>query len=197
MDKSKIKVVLATCLIVACGLLWLFWEKEGQRQDMAKESLFLSQEEPDSTGTSSEEIGEKIYIHIVGAVRKPGVYTFEKEPRVIEVVKAAGGFTKQAVRSGVNQAELVGDGVQIVIESKKDQKVKKAEKGQQETATKIDLNVATKDELMTLPGIGESKALAILSYRDTKGRFQTIEDIMNITGIKNGVFDKIKDYIRV
>ncbi len=197
MKKNKFKILLVAFLIVACGLLWLFWGKEGQRQTITDDSLFLNSNEPDQSEVPSRETGEKIYIHIVGAVKNPGVYTFEKEPRVIEVVKAAGGFTKKAVRSGVNQAELVADGVRIVIESKKDRKTKRAEKGQQVTSDKIDLNLATKEELMTLPGIGESKAMAILSYRETKGRFMNVEDIMNITGIKSGVFDKIKDYIQV
>ncbi len=197
MNKSTIKYLLVAGFVVVCGLSWLFWEKGNHSSEITKSPIYESATEGEQTGEPVKEAEKKIYIHIVGAVKKPGVYTFENEPRVIEVVKAAGGFTKQAVRSGVNQAELVSDGVQIVIESKKDQNAKQAEEGRQEHSTKLDLNTATKEELMTLPGIGESKAMAILSHRETNGRFRSIEDIMNITGIKNGVFDKIKDFIRV
>ena len=197
MNKSKVKTILVVCLVVVSGVLWLFWGNTEQKVVNSENAFVIDQDDPSSTEVPAGETEKKIYVHIVGAVKKPGVYTFGKEPRVIEVIRAAGGFTKQAVRSSVNQAELVGDGVQLVIESKKDSKAKKVEKGDQESSGKINLNAASKEELMTLPGIGESKAMAILSYRDTNGRFQKIEDVMNITGIKNGVFDKIKDYIQV
>lgn len=196
MNRSKIKFLLGICLIMACGLLWLFWEKQ-ERQGAGEDSFFEETQVSEQSETVSEDAAKKIYIHIVGEVKNPGVYTFEKKPRVIEVVDAAGGFTKQAARYGVNQAEIVEDGVQIVIESKKSLKKKRAKEEPAGSSETIDINTATKEELMTLPGIGESKALAILSYRETEGRFKTIEDIMNITGIKNGVFDKIKAFIRV
>ena len=62
---------------------------------------------------------------------------------------------------------------------------------------KVDLNTATKEELMTIPGIGESKALLIIKYREQCGNFKTIEDVMKISGIKEGMFEKMKDYIKV
>lgn len=196
MNRSKIKWLLGICLIIACGLLWIFWEKKDP-QGAGENSFFEDNSLSEQSEIVSEEAAKKIYVHIVGEIKNPGVYTFEKNPRVIEVVDAAGGFTSQAARSGVNQAEIVEDGVQITIESKKSLKKKRAKEDKDGSSETIDINTATKEELMTLPGIGESKALAILTYRETEGRFQTIEDIMKITGIKNGVFDKIKAFIRV
>ena len=71
------------------------------------------------------------------------------------------------------------------------------EQPEQEKSGLININTATKEQLMTLAGIGESKAMSIIAYREEHGKFKKIEDIMNITGIKNGVFDKIKSQIRV
>lgn len=146
--------------------------------------------------TAEPEDGQ-IYIHIVGAVKKPGVYTFRKKPRVIEVVEKAGGFTKDAVTAEINQAELVEDGTQLAIASQKDFKEKDGQQAEQTETGKVNLNTAAKEQLMTLTGIGEAKAIAIIAYREEKGKFQKPEDLMNIPGIKEGVFDKIKSQICV
>ena len=113
--------------------------------------------------TAEPEDGQ-IYIHIVGAVKKPGVYTFQKKPRVIEVVEKAGGFTKDAVTAEINQAELVEDGTQLAIASQKDFKEKDGQQAEQTETGKVNLNTAAKEQLMTLTGIGEAKAIAIIAY---------------------------------
>ena len=97
--------------------------------------------------TAEPEDGQ-IYIHIVGAVKKPGVYTFQKKPRVIEVVEKAGGFTKDAVTAEINQAELVEDGTQLAIASQKDftdgDRESKSEYSGQRTIDDIDRNWRSK-----------------------------------------------------
>ena len=102
------------------------------------------------------------------------------------MVKKAGGFKKGADRTSVNLAEEVEDGVQIVIESKKKKKEQEEEMGT--SSGSINLNTATKEELMTLSGIGESKADEIINYRQESHGFKKIEDVMNISGIKEGVW---------
>ncbi len=199
MKENQIKYIMAAAAVVLFGVLWIF---TGQKKDQG------SREETDifcETDFREEEKAEvsngKIYVHITGAVKKPGVYIFEKKPRVIEVVEKAGGFKKNAATSGINQAELVEDGTQIVIEKRGGTKTTGRDdplgQAQQDGSDLIDINTAAKEQLMTLAGIGESKAMAIIAYREEHGRFKKIEDIMNITGIKDGVFDKIKSQIRV
>lgn len=199
MEKNKLKYAAAVLAVLVCGFLWSREHVETGQQEHGMADIFQSAE-------PSEQAFEdgKIYVHIVGAVKRPGVYDFDGTPRVIEVVEKAGGFTKDAVRSGINQAETVEDGSQIVIESKRDKK-KKAD-GEQGTPAhentgtddgRININTATKEELMGLSGIGESKANSIITYRETNGKFKKIDDIMNITGIKDGVFSKIRDKIKV
>ena len=109
-----------------------------------------------------------------------------------EVVQKAGGFTEEAATTYVNQAEIVRDEERIYIPTQNE-----ALELQVLDDGKVNLNTATKEELMTIPGVGESKADSIVQYREEIGKFQTIEDIMNVSGIKEGLFQKIKDYIKI
>lgn len=193
--------MIAAAAVVLFGVLWIF---TGQKNDQGGgEETGVFRSETDSGEEENADLSKgKIYVHITGAVKKPGVYIFEEKPRVIEVVEKAGGFKKNAATAGINQAELVEDGTQIVIKDRGDTKASGRdplgqEQLEQERSGLVDINTAAKEELMTLTGIGESKALAIIAYREENGKFKKIEDIMNITGIKKGVFDKIKSQIRV
>lgn len=193
MKQNTIILLLAVVGICVCGGIWLFQGKQVQPAE-----TIVSEGTNDSLTQQTAETEEgQIYIHIVGAVKKPGVYTFQKKPRVIEVVEKAGGFTKDAVTAEINQAELVEDGTQLTIASQKDSKERDGQQAGQAETTKVNLNAATKEQLMTLTGIGEAKAIAIIAYREEKGKFQKPEDLMNIPGIKEGVFDKIKSQICV
>lgn len=193
MKQNKIVMLLAIAGIFLCGGIWLY-----QGNGVQTTETIASEETNDGLSQQTEEKEDgRIYIHIVGAVKKPGVYTFQKKPRVIEVVEKAGGFTKDAVTTEVNQAEVVEDGTQLTIASQKDPKEKDGQLAEQVEAEKVNLNTATKEQLMTLSGIGEAKAVAIIAYREEKGKFQKTEDLMNIPGIKEGVFDKIKSQICV
>ena len=193
MKQNTIILLLAVVGICVCGGIWLCQGKQVQPVE-----AIVSEGTNDSlTQQTAEPEDGQIYIHIVGAVKKPGVYTFQKKPRVIEVVEKAGGFTKDAVTAEINQAELVEDGTQLAIASQKDFKEKDGQQAEQTETGKVNLNTAAKEQLMTLTGIGEAKAIAIIAYREEKGKFQKLEDLMNIPGIKEGVFDKIKSQICV
>ena len=143
-----------------------------------------------------------LYVYICGAVKHPDVYQLPEGSRIKDVIQKAGGFSENADQIRVNLAEKVEDGQQIYI-PKEGEKVESGvltdseqESGNQKEA-KIDLNTATREQLMTLPGIGASKADAILTYREEHGSFQKIEDLKEISGIKDGVFQKLKDLIIV
>ncbi|MGN6711907.1 helix-hairpin-helix domain-containing protein [Anaerocolumna jejuensis] len=160
---------------------------------------------------------EKYFVHICGAVKKPGVYEVSQETRIFEVVSIAGGFTKEADEDYINQAVSIEDGQQIYIPTKAEVKKEKAgESGNMKKVSgklsqasgrlgqaqndagstdKININSATKEELCTLPGIGEAKAGSIIEYRTSHGGFQSIEELKEIDGIKDAVFNKIKDSI--
>jgi len=196
MDRKKtMKIVISVFAVLICGVVYLCGSHFSKSEPIVTESF---QAETKENSEVEENVTEKVYIHICGAVKKPGVYAFKKEPRVVEVVKKAGGFTKKADKTSINQAQIVGDGTQLVI-SKKTKKTKEEQPiGSDSTqADKVNINTASQQELMTLSGIGESKADAIISYRESNGAFRKTEDIMNIPGIKEGVFSKIKESITV
>lgn len=141
---------------------------------------------------------ELCYVHVCGEVVNPGVYVLSAGSRIFEAIEAAGGFTDEASGSALNLAEKVCDGMQIVVWSEADAETLHDGSGSAEEGPHlVNLNTATKDELMTLKGIGESKAEDIIRYREESGGFSAIEDIMKVPGIKNAGFQKIKDSITV
>lgn len=153
---------------------------------------------------NSEKSG--VYVYICGEVTNPGVYELSGDSRIYEAVDAAGGFTENAARECVNLASKVSDGMQITIYNREEAASLPADSapvgenaGKSGTSGSglVNLNTATKEELMTLKGIGESKAEDIIRYREKSGGFKKIEDIMKISGIKENGFQKIKDSITV
>lgn len=148
---------------------------------------------------------ELLYVHVCGEVNQPGVYELTSGARVYQVIEMAGGMTSDAALDAVNQAAVLYDGQQLVIPSVLEWSEKDRETDSQGTANEkassendlVNINEATKEELMTLPGIGESKAADIVAYRENQGRFLAVEDIMNVSGIKEAVFARIKDKITV
>lgn len=169
---------------------------------------------------SSEET-KTLVVHICGAVSAPGVYELPAGSRIIDAVEAGGGFLPEADEACCNLAEEIVDGCQIYIMTKTEscadgQTEKKAGiqtspdsdmqttdrnvRSNSATALEnglVNLNTADVAALMALPGIGESRAKAIISYREQHGAFAQIEDIMKISGIKQAAFSKIKDKITV
>ena len=164
---------------------------------------------------------QTIYVHVCGAVVNPSVYELPAGSRVYEAVQIAGGFTEDADESYVNQAQTLSDGVKLVIPTIEQTQAMVTENsevdlvgivgeqgGVQETAAsaqgetassdgKININTASEAELCNIPGIGATRAAAIVAYRQEKGGFSSVEDIMNVSGIKEGTYEKIKDSIKV
>ena len=178
------------------------------------------------TPSGENEQPQTIFVHVCGAVRNPDVYELPAESRVYEAVLAAGGFTEEADSSYVNQAQKLSDGVKLVIPTQEQTQVYAA-RGEEETEIgivgktqdsdgagisgtvqgstgadtssdgRININTASEAELCDIPGIGAVRAAAIVAYRQEKGGFDSVEDIMNVSGIKEGTYAKITDSITV
>lgn len=157
--------------------------------------------EADEKTKSAEQTAENtIYVYVCGEVVLPGVYEFTSGMRVADAIMAAGGMTEEAAETYWNQAAVLEDGQKIYVPTKEEAAGDaESQSGEQmiEQENKINLNTASKEQLMTLSGVGSAKADAIIAYRKEQGGFQSIEDIMKIEGIKEGVFKKIKDKITV
>lgn len=152
-----------------------------------------------------------IFVHICGAVVCPNVYELEAGSRVFEAIQAAGGFREDACEDYVNQAQILVDGMKLMIPT-----MEEVELGEfasqlpndsestvacvESTVTEsglVNINEADVATLCTLNGIGETRAKQIVAYRESNGVFQNIEDIKLVDGIKDGTFQKIRDQICV
>lgn len=147
-----------------------------------------------SEGSEDAAAEDCIYVYVTGAVVNPGVYAMQEGDRIFDVIEAAGGFTEDALETEVNLAQIIEDEQQIHIPTQEEALEQAAA---DEAAGLININTASLEELCTLTGIGEAKAQAIISYREEYGDFTSTEEIMNISGIKEGVYEKIKDQITV
>lgn len=151
----------------------------------------------------------QVHVHVCGAVKKAGVYLLSADSIVEDAIAAAGGVAKGGAVDYLNLAGTVSEGDKIYVPFLKDleepygmtaqfsagsaagQSLSGSERGL------VNINTADKSELMTLSGIGETRADAIIAYRESEGSFQKIEDIMKVSGIKEGAFEKVKDQITV
>ena len=147
---------------------------------------------------------QTIYVDVGGAVNKPGVYQLKSGAGMSEAFVEAGGFTPGAEPESINQAQMAQDGEQILVLTKEEfqaQGVPQTQADGQSPAQgqegKVNINTADETQLQTLSGIGQSRAEAIIEYREKNGGFSSVEEIMNVDGIKEGIFEKIKDEIVV
>lgn len=138
----------------------------------------------------------KIAVYITGEVQKPGVYYIEEGSRVNDLLKECGGITSQADLNDVNLAEKLNDADKIYIPKISAIYMEDENEVEGNSKSLININTATKEELMTLNGIGESTANSIIEYRE-ENLFNDIEDVMNVTGIGQAKYNKIKEYICV
>ncbi|SDA50428.1 competence protein ComEA [Butyrivibrio sp. INlla18] len=153
-------------------------------------------------GASNTLVETSMVIYICGAVVSPGVYELPLGSRVNDAVIAAGGFSAEADHNYVNLAEPISDGIKIQIPTVQEvstmQPVISGNFLNSDLGSGlININRASKEDLKTIPGIGDGIATKIVDYRTQNGNFSTIEDIMKVSGIKEKLFSKIKDYITV
>lgn len=158
----------------------------------------------DENESETAETGS-VCVYVCGAVNTPGVYELENGSRIFQAIAMAGGLTQEAASTYVNQAEPVTDGQKIYVPKMEEVSADGMMQGtdlkegtatqQSEDEDKVNINTADQTELQTLPGIGEMKASAIIAYREANGAFSGTEEIMQVEGIKEGTFRKIKDLI--
>ena len=214
-------IIVITILVITTLITTTIYFYEPKKEQKIS-SLKIKKTTKESKKSQTEQ--EKFMVDIKGEVISPGIYELENNSRVIDVIKLAGGLTENADTTVINLSKKIEDEMVIIIYSKWQvenwKETKEQEKYLQEqcispkegqtkndacidntekittTSSVININTATKEELMTLTGIGEAKAEAIISYRE-KTPFTKIEDIKNVSGIGDSVYEDIKDYITV
>ena len=217
MDKKKMFLIMGGIILltVFVAFYYVFNKSEEVLDDF--DSNMTS-----TTFVTSEKVRDKIFVDVKGAVKKPGVYEMNSSDRVVDAIKMAGGLKSNASTNNINLSKLVSHEMVIYIITKSEVTTKAVsdvpckcetitvnncidndastdnkEGDETSTSDKVNINKASKDELMKLKGLGESKADAIITYRTNNGEFKTIEDLKNVSGIGDALFDKIKDFITV
>lgn len=188
-----------------------------EQESLSLESETVREEISDTPETETSQETDYVYVHVCGQVVSPGVYQLLKGSRVYEAVALAGGCTETGAPDWLNMAQKVTDGMKIQVPDQEtvrrlmeeqpaeDGLIQIPDSAQEGSAgvqtfqaeALVNINTADKAQLMTLPGIGESRAEAIIQYREEYGDFQKPEDIMKVSGIKEAAFQKIKDSITV
>lgn len=211
MDKTYVfkSVLIGTLIVVCfCGCGKSTTQYVNVEEPIEK-SIDETTVEEDMESTQMSEVADEmeslLYVYVCGEVNVPGVYTLSAGSRVCDVFEMAGGFTPNAATDYWNQARVLADGEMIYVPTLEEAKERVLEEnggsdilGQRDsdnTEGKVNINTASKHQLMTIPGIGEAKADAIIAYREANGQFLSIEEVKKVEGIKDGVFTKMKEYI--
>ncbi len=202
--REKILLVLSIAGILACLFLYVsstrtvegesFFNQEGVERDIAEENTEQGQQKNNGKQVTNEIA--VVMVDVKGAVKAPGVYEIGGDGRVKDVITRAGGFLKDADETQLNLASKVADEMVIYVPVIGENKTEPLGSQSAESDV-VSINRADITELQELPGIGPSKAEAIIQYREENGRFTTIEDLQNISGIGEKTFDKLKDLITV
>jgi competence protein ComEA len=152
----------------------------------------LASQSPSATGTG------RLTVHVAGEVRRPGVYSFDEGARIVDAVRAAGGFTRKADRTAVNLARLLVDGEQILVPRRAPGgSAASTSTATGSTSDPININTATAAQLEELPGVGEVLAQRIIDYREQHGPFTKPEDLQNVSGIGPKTYEAIAPLITV
>lgn len=195
---------LMTLVLYGCGRGGeiLYFDRETAGDGYAREHVdglsqgSLSSEEQsavaEAAANAAADMDRQICVHVCGQVCQPGVVMLPEGSRAWEAVEAAGGLSGDAEESAVNLASVLRDGERLYIPSVGE---KISETDSRTDGGLVNLNTADAAGLQTLPGIGESRAADILSYREKNGGFRSVEEIMQVPGIKESIYEKIKDKI--
>ncbi|MFP3919148.1 helix-hairpin-helix domain-containing protein, partial [Lysinibacillus telephonicus] len=196
--------------IVSVILLYFFLQKTDSNEQQLEVITTIPQEQTEQLNSEDEQqeqlVVNKVIVDVKGAVNFPGVYELTTEERVIDAIKKAGGYTEGAESKLVNHAQRLQDEMVIYIPKKGEEvgtlemdptQVVNMPSDNSSSASKVNINSADETALTTLPGIGPSKAQAIIAYREDVGSFKSIEDLKNVSGIGDKTYDKLKDLIDV
>ena len=227
--KFKKYILLGIVLSLLGTFSYIYYQRYylKESEDTSNEISIIDNDLNKEKITTSITTKSTQFFDIKGAVKNPGVYSFDNDDKVIDAINKAGGLTKNGTTDNINLSQKLKNEMVIYIFTKselttknhltttnpcncevievnnciKDDVSKIENNDNKEESTngnsKVNINTATINELTTISGIGESKAKAIIEYRNNNGLFKTIDDIRNVSGLGDALFDKIKDYITV
>lgn len=211
-NKKIISIIIAIIILIVIGIYFIINNFEKNENEFEISNIEFEENKIENINAEIEEKSQ-IIVHIAGEILNPGVISLDEGARIIDAINKAGGITNEADLSKVNLAYILEDAQKIYIPNVNEKEIienmsseiVKSGSTQENSNTgeklkngeKININTATQKELQKLTGIGESIALRIINYRKENGKFNTIEDIKNVSGIGESKFNKIKNDIIV
>lgn len=205
MVKKYLKfIVLSICIIIVISTYFVVNKFESAHDEEEVEEIAYVE----TTTIESSTSVNTFYVDVKGEVKNPNVYMVSEGMLVIDAINLAGGYTKNAYTDNINLSKKLTKEMVIIVCNKKDYTtsttvkaindalIKEDKTDNNKTNGLVNINTASKEELMSITGIGESKANSIIEYR-TKNKFNSIEEIKNVSGIGDKFFEQIKNYITV
>ena len=205
MNKNKIIIFILTVLMLFTGII-IYKNTHSKYESLLNNDVFIDENIINNTveKKSLQKI-TKIKVHIIGEIHSPGLYELDEGSRINDLILLAGGHSENADLNKVNLAYELSDGEQVYIPSIFDENTtyiynEAGENVQQNNNStskfqKININKATSDDLQQISGIGPSLAEKIIDYRNSIGKFSSIEELKNVSGIGDKKFESIKEYI--
>lgn len=210
---KKLIWILGGISVVLGSVIYVLYKNSQSSKEEVVDIFKEENEDKEIEENNKKEETSKVVVDIKGMVTNPGVYEVDSTMRVNDVILLAGGLIEGADTSLINLAKIVTDEMTIIIYSNEEilEKYKNEVcvcdcpdisndaciSDNNEDDELVNINTANIDELMDIKGIGRSKAKAIIEYRDKNGNFNSIDDIKNVDGIGDSLFEKIKMYIKV
>lgn len=212
-DKQR-KIIVVIGITVAIIIMMFIYQKAGSKQILEQDDSTMLIQNSDKLNQSDDILNKsdtenrQIVVHIAGEVKSPGVVKLKEGERIEDAIEKAGGLTENAEINNVNLAYVLEDGVKIIIPRKNletEEKIINEDAGRgviledsfEDNKIMVNINKATESDLEKLSGVGASLASKIIEYRNKNGKFSSIEDIKNVSGIGESKFNAIKDYIYV
>ncbi|MBF7075771.1 helix-hairpin-helix domain-containing protein [Streptococcus sp. HF-100] len=179
-----------------------------ERKETSTETKKNSQKEKAEPQTSSSEESEFLTVDVKGAVKNPGIYQLKKTSRINDAIQKAGGLTTDADSKSVNLAQKLTDEAVVYVATMGENAASvSSNTGQSSTSgtsevasqkgNKVNLNTADLSELQTISGIGQKRAQDILDYREANGKFNSVDDLKNVSGVGAKTLEKLKEYVTV
>lgn len=211
------RIIAIVGILVAIGIIYYIYHGMGTNEEINLEEDILvasnTSNNENSSAPNLEDTEEEILvIHVTGAVKNPGIVKLKEGSRIEDAIEAAGGLTENADITEVNLAYILEDGIKLRIPSASDEEITEEDilienngeniiedttNGTGSSNGMVNINKASQTELETLPGIGPSLAGKIIEYREQNGKFGSIEDIKNVSGIGDSKYESLKDFICV
>ena len=183
---------LTVAIALACALGWLAF-----RPAQIPAELALPRATPSEASVGELATSEQLTVHAAGAVNAPGVYRLPTGSRVADLLSAAGGATADADLDQLNLAAPLADGERILVPRRGETVTAAAASGASSVSSKVDLNTATAEELDKLPGIGPATAEAIIRHRETRGRFRSVTELLEVRGIGEAKLEQLRPLVKV